>query len=541
MIKFVYKNFYLLLIIYGVFTLIPFLGDVHLFDWDEANFAELAREMILTKNYLQPQINYLPFYEKPPIFIWLQVISMKIFGINEFAARFPNALLGILVMVSLYWIGKREHDERFGRIWVLSYMGSFLPFMYFRTGLIDPWFNYFMFLSLYFYYIAAGLNSNQILGSKIKDLLASAFFLGLAVQTKGPAAFIIVFGTIGILWAFSRFKSLPGILNASVWILSSLFFSCLWFLYETYHHGTSYMYEFIVYQIRLFTTEDALHGGPIYYHIIVLLLGCFPSSFVLLFTNDWKEKLKNDWYKIMCICGILVLVLFSIVQTKIIHYSSMAYFPISYIAAHTLYNNSIRNLKLAEILIKVFSLVVILALIAMPIIGNNLTYILPYVDDIQAKLQLGADVNWCYWEVCFGIFILMVLVIAIKKSRNKLYPYFFSTIAIVLVLLVVFAPKIECYTQRIYIDFCKSLSGQDVNIKALYFKSYATMFYSGRQPFANHISKDHNWILEGLIDKDAYVIYKTKDSILYKYPKPDVELIQSKLGFDIWLRKAKKF
>ena len=73
---------------------VPFLGGVRLFDWDEINFAESAREMIVTGDYLTVRINFLPFWEKPPLFIWLQVLSMRLFGINEFAARLPNAICG---------------------------------------------------------------------------------------------------------------------------------------------------------------------------------------------------------------------------------------------------------------------------------------------------------------------------------------------------------------------------------------------------------------------------------------------------------------
>lgn len=78
------------------------LGLTHLFDWDEINFAESAREMIVTNNYSQVQINFEPFWEKPPLFIWLQVFCMKIFGINEFSARLPNALVGILTLSTLF-------------------------------------------------------------------------------------------------------------------------------------------------------------------------------------------------------------------------------------------------------------------------------------------------------------------------------------------------------------------------------------------------------------------------------------------------------
>ena len=52
----------------GVLLFVPFLGKVHLFDWDEINFAESAREMIVTGNYSRVMIDYQPFWEKPPLF-----------------------------------------------------------------------------------------------------------------------------------------------------------------------------------------------------------------------------------------------------------------------------------------------------------------------------------------------------------------------------------------------------------------------------------------------------------------------------------------
>src|SRR4028119_491411 len=84
---------------------LPFLGQVHLFDWDEINFAECAREMIVSNDYLRMQIDYIPFYEKPPLFIWMQVFSMKLFGVGEYAARLLNAIIGIATLLTLYWQG----------------------------------------------------------------------------------------------------------------------------------------------------------------------------------------------------------------------------------------------------------------------------------------------------------------------------------------------------------------------------------------------------------------------------------------------------
>ncbi len=129
-----------LLAVLSVFFFIG-LGHFHLFDWDEINFAESAREMIESQNYLRVQINYLPFWEKPPFFFWLQVEAMKTFGINEFAARFPNALFGALYLFTFYFIGKRHFSPTFGLIWSLVFFASLLPNIYFKSGIIDPVFN----------------------------------------------------------------------------------------------------------------------------------------------------------------------------------------------------------------------------------------------------------------------------------------------------------------------------------------------------------------------------------------------------------------
>src|SRR5690606_16075066 len=140
---------YTLIVLFGALLFLPFLGQVHLFDWDEINFAESAREMIATGDYLRVHINYEPFWEKPPLFIWLQVLSMKWLGINEYAARFPNALVGIITLAILFYIGKRVVNRRMASWWVLLYAATWLPHFYFKSGIIDPLFNLLIFLAFF--------------------------------------------------------------------------------------------------------------------------------------------------------------------------------------------------------------------------------------------------------------------------------------------------------------------------------------------------------------------------------------------------------
>ena len=176
------------IVVFTALLLLPFLGAVNLFDSDETNYAESAREMIITGDYLTVQIDYEPFPEKPPLFFWLQVLSMKLFGINEFAARFPNLICGILSMVMLYYLGRHLYGQRFGILWILSYGSAILPFFFFKSGIIDPWFNLFIFMGIarFIFYLDPVRER-----TRVPNLIFSALFFGLATLTKGPVAILI--------------------------------------------------------------------------------------------------------------------------------------------------------------------------------------------------------------------------------------------------------------------------------------------------------------------------------------------------------------
>jgi 4-amino-4-deoxy-L-arabinose transferase-like glycosyltransferase len=159
---------YILITALGAVFFIPFIGSSHLFDWDEINFAESAREMILTGNYATVQINYMPFWEKPPLFFWMQVLAMKAFNVfdpnsgfaPEFGARFPNAIIGIITLLVFYRIGRKLYNEKFGVLWALGYLGSFTPHLYFKSGIIDPTFNLFIFLGVWYFSQSVSTNQN---------------------------------------------------------------------------------------------------------------------------------------------------------------------------------------------------------------------------------------------------------------------------------------------------------------------------------------------------------------------------------------------
>ena len=533
-----------LIVLYGLLFFLPFLGQVHLFDWDEINFAESAREMIVSGDYFNVQINFQPFWEKPPLFIWLQVLSMKIFGINEFAARFPNAICGILSLWVIYNAGRRLYNEKFGFYWMLAYAGSFLPFFYFKSGIIDPWFNLFIFLGIIYFIYYQSLKEKAIF-----HLIGSALFLGLAILTKGPAAILIFFFAFGIYLIFRRFKIKASLRDVVIFFLVLTFVGGFWYLIQIFQGNYQLIREFILYQIRLLTTEDAGHGGFFLYHFFILLVGVFPASFIALlsFKDHFDGPgLRKDFFLFMMILFWVVLAVFSIVNTKIVHYSSLCYFPITYFAALT-----IRKYENAEIRIPLWlkyftgfaGLFFGLVVAVLPFIGifkEKLRTMISQNDPFAAA-NLEASVDWPWFLSFIGVgFIVAVLVslYLLNRSRNwGLRMLFLSSSLFVFLVITFVTPRIEGYTQRAAIEFFKSVSSEKAYITTLGYKSYAHLFYGNVNPEAGLVAADSDYLLEGNIDRDAYYVFKVNRKERYLKEYPFLELLYEKNGFVFAKRK----
>ncbi|GAB4302489.1 MAG: phospholipid carrier-dependent glycosyltransferase [Marinilabiliales bacterium] len=510
------------------------LGYNHLFDWDEINFAECAREMIKSGNFLQVQINFEPFYEKPPLFIWMQVLSMSIFGINEFASRFPNAIFGVITLISLFYIGKKYKDRLFGLIWSLLYFGSLLPHIYFKSGIIDPVFNFFIFCSIYFMI-------RTINDEKTHFAILSGIFSGLSVLTKGPVGFLILFLTILVYLIISKFRDFPKIKYIITFFLCFAITISFWFGIESIVNGTEFIKQFIIYQIELFTKPVAGHEQAFYYHFVVVFFGCFPFSIFALNSFTFRKKETNmNFLKWMQILFWVVIILFTIVKTKIIHYSSMTYMPLAFIGSYTLYKFIInKSIKKWILYLYTFVGFIISSLfVALPVVAYNKEKIIPYINDKFAVDNLMQNVVWSGYEYIIGLFMFGFIVISVLMIRkNKVITALLTQsvgIAITLLMfLFMVVPKIEQYSQGAAINFFKEVKSKDVYFKNVGYKSYAPYFYGEIKADNNPLSKDYDWLYSGPIDKPVYFITKTT---YHDLSNDNVRLYKTIGGFKIYLR-----
>jgi hypothetical protein len=535
---------------------IPWLGRLHLFDWDEINFAEAAREMLVTGDYRRVQIGFQPFAEKPPLFMWVQALSMRIFGVGEFAARLPNPIVGIITLVGIYLLGRRLVDRRFGLWWALAFGGSLLPNLYFRSGIIDPLFNFLIFAGIVALF---GFERSRLTGSRWMLLFIAGVSVGLAVLTKGPVGLLLPALAWMAFWIVRRKSSyaMP-IVPMFIWVAVAIVVAAPWYVVaaqqESGARGGGFIAAFVARQLELLRTGVAGHTGPWYFHFLVLTLGCFPASVFAvsaLGRRPGDSPTQRDFRLWMILLLVVVLVVFSLVQTKIVHYSSLAYFPITFLAVQALTDVERkwwpRFWSLAAGGVGLFWAAVFLAIpaVGLMIVHNQLD-LSRVTHNPFIRATLAAPVGWSSADlVVGGAYLLAVLfaLFTLRKDTKRFGAILFASTAIIVPLaLVRILPKIERYTQATPIAFYESLRGCDCYIAPLGFKSYAHLFYARippeRSARAAGVAPDHyeEWLLSGPIDRPAYFVSKIDRADRWR-SRPGLQVIGERNGFVFFRRE----
>lgn len=524
------------------------IGSVRLFDWDEINFAESAREMLVTGDWFNVRINFESFWEKPPLFIWMQALCMKLFGVNEFAARFPNALMGVITLLLLFNAGRKTAGERFGLLWAGMYAASFLPFLYFKSGIIDPWFNIFIFLGIYLFSRYADPGAAPL---RMRHAALSAFFIGLGILTKGPVAFL-VFGLTFLVWLVPvRFRLNFRWKDVGVFLAVLVLTGGSWFIALALTGHSEVIKDFIDYQIRLLETQDAGHGGFLLYHFVVLFFGVAPASiFALpsfkpgLAASEGNQRLGGT-LRWMLASFWVVLLLFTAVRTKIVHYSSFCYFPLTFLAAYSaerMIDGRLEFRRYQRVLLIVISALFGIVLTALTLFDSFKWKIAPFIEDPFAVSCMEASSDWKGFEPFTGLILIAATVaFCILFRRKRSLPVlgllaagniFFSMTSILCAV-----GEVEKYSQASAIDFYIERQGEDCYVYPTYFKSYAQYFYTARQP-ANSCD-DFEFLSRGALDKRCYFVLKDIPSDIERFREdaPDASFLYRRSGFQFYVRE----
>lgn len=250
-----------LIILTGLSVYLPGLGELPLRRWDEALYANSARHMIQEGYWLAPHtqaslgtsdLSLTPRIYKPPLMYWLQAVAMVVFGINEFAARFPSALAAIGTACLVYVIG-RDIDDRWTGV-ASAFILLVLPPVYHgshagRTAESDM-------LLVFFGSLFVWLTWRARRDSSL--LVPAGIAAGLAVLTKGFAAgiFVIVLSPV-LLTHWPSYLSMRGVRAAATTSIIAL----PWPLYIWFQYGDKFVEQFVFRAVVTRVVGDGVGGS----------------------------------------------------------------------------------------------------------------------------------------------------------------------------------------------------------------------------------------------------------------------------------------
>jgi len=268
-----------LLILLSLLLFFHRLGSLRLFDADEPAFAEAAREMLLSGDWITSHFNFQPRFDKPILFYWLIGLAYKGFGIGEFAARFWSAAFAAGLVLSIYLFGRQMLGPRGALIAALAFATNVGTATLARAAVTDMTLTFFMTWTFFCFFGAYRGTDATREGLLFVGYLAMA----LSVLTKGPIGLLIPGLGIGIFLlvrgraraTLSRLRLLTGLLLFAVIALP-------WYLLVLRENGWDFVQGFIVkHHLIRFTGVISSNAGAIYYYLPVVLLGFFPWSSIL--------------------------------------------------------------------------------------------------------------------------------------------------------------------------------------------------------------------------------------------------------------------
>ena len=293
------------------------IGGNTIYILDEAKNATCALEMMQRNDWVVPTFNGELRTDKPPLHYFLMITSYKIFGVNEFAARFFSALFGACTVVITFLFSLKYLGQATGN-WVVIVLLSSLHFtLQFHLAVPDPYLIFFITAAAIFFYLFFD-------EGKKNYLWAFYFFLGLGTLTKGPVAillpglglFLFLIYTRRLKWAFiASMQPVIGIIIMATTVLP-------WYLMIHFQTEGAWTEGFFLrHNVGRFTRTMEGHGGVFLLTPLFVVIGLMPFSIFVFqaIRTTWSHRQKN--ILIFCLSIVTaVVVFFSLSSTKLPNY-----------------------------------------------------------------------------------------------------------------------------------------------------------------------------------------------------------------------------
>lgn len=302
-------------------------------DTSESNYALTAKEMVLSGNWVSPQIYGHFWYDKPVFYYWELAASFAVFGFNEFAARFPSAVMGTLSVLLTYWFARRVYDRHIGMAAAVIYMTSFEGWFLSKAVITDG--TLFLFQSAVVAFFYLGYTENR------RWYWFCYVFAALAVLTKGPVGLALP-GLSALLFLALK-RDWKELFHVHLLAGLALFLLLAGSWYGTMYvlHGRDFLLNFFgVHNFLRATVSEHPAQNVWYYYILIFFAGFAPWSFTWPYAL-WKYRQSRTWsvtkgdncVLFLAVYGAVVFLFFSLVATKYTTYTYPMVFSLSILTA----------------------------------------------------------------------------------------------------------------------------------------------------------------------------------------------------------------
>jgi len=307
------------------------LGITPLDDFDEAYYAEGAREMLERGDLGTPYYNGRPFLLKPILIYWLIAAAFRIFGPTEFAARSVSAFFAALIVLLTCCFAGRTIGRRAG---LLAGVALALCYMWIDTGreaMIDMPLTAALASAMFLFFTA----SNSKPPTATWRFLAAYPLLGVAVLAKGPAATgVVLAGLLAFLLASGRFRTFLRQAHPLPGLALLLAVAAPWYVYESLHQP-EFVRTFLIQEHFGHLQGELARDEPWYGHLKNLLVGFYPWVLFLpaALASAFRQSDRGHVLRFAAWWALAVVAAFSLAGAKLPHYLVPAFPPMAILVA----------------------------------------------------------------------------------------------------------------------------------------------------------------------------------------------------------------
>jgi 4-amino-4-deoxy-L-arabinose transferase-like glycosyltransferase len=288
--------------------------------WDEAIYAQVAKEFVVTGDWLRPTWNGDAWFHKPPLALWTMAVGFSVWGVGEGAVRLGSALCGVIGVLCTFGFARRAFGREAALLSALVLLATPQYLVFSKLGMLDVPLTAFVAMSLFAYW--KGL-------ADARWLLAACAAFAVGFMIKGPAALVAPLVCLVHVLVHREWGPLR-----SLWLWAggaiALAIVAPWHVLQLMEHGRAFLDEYVGFHVLTRSTEalEGHAGGPFYY-LGALVREQYPW-FVLSYAAlpycaflAWKEK-NRSLSLMVCWIGV-VFGVYTLVATKINWYILPAY------------------------------------------------------------------------------------------------------------------------------------------------------------------------------------------------------------------------